>query len=156
MDEIYDRKTALRVLQDLSKKMYPNLDIFGRPTLVINRADFEEVRKKYLDELDKNTVVLTKEEYRCLKDMADRYDPFWFCTFGGCEGAGKECKNTCEMSIFVQTRKETAEKLGRKFKEKLDEKSVCGWIDELPISYWNGFVNETVKEFLKAEEKQHD
>ena len=43
--EKYDRLTALRVLQDLSNKMYPNLDLFGRPTLVINRDEFEEVRK---------------------------------------------------------------------------------------------------------------
>lgn len=48
--EKYDRLTALRVLQDLSNKMYPNLDLFGNPTLVINRDEFEEVRKKWLDD----------------------------------------------------------------------------------------------------------
>lgn len=48
-EETFDRKTALRVLQDLSKNMYPNYDIFGHKTLVINRERFEEVRKKYLD-----------------------------------------------------------------------------------------------------------
>ena len=48
-EETFDRKTALRVLQDLSKNMYPNYDIFGKKTLVINRDRFEEVRKKYLD-----------------------------------------------------------------------------------------------------------
>jgi hypothetical protein len=59
-------------------------------------------------ELNENEVILDKDEYRYLKDMADRYDPFWFCTFGGCEGVCKECKDTCEMSIFVKERKETA------------------------------------------------
>lgn len=48
-EETFDRQTALRVLQDLSKNMYPNYDIFGHKTLVINRERFEEVRKKYLD-----------------------------------------------------------------------------------------------------------
>ena len=48
--EKYDRRTALRVLQDLSTRMYPNLDLFGRPTLVIDRDKFEEVRKKWLDD----------------------------------------------------------------------------------------------------------
>ena len=61
--------------------------------------------------LNENEVVLDRVEYRYLKDMADRYDPFWFCTFGGCEGVCKECKDTCEMSIFVKERKEMAEKI---------------------------------------------
>lgn len=61
--EKYDRKTALRVLQDLSHQMYPNLDLFGRPTLVINRKDFEPIRKKWLDDpTTKNAVVLTEKE----------------------------------------------------------------------------------------------
>lgn len=55
-------------------------------------------------------VVLSKEEYDCLKKIEKAYDPFWFCSFGGCEGVCKECKDTCEMSIFVQERKKTAEK----------------------------------------------
>ena len=45
----YDRRTALSVLQDLSTNMYPNHDIFGNKTLVIDRDKFEAVRKKYLD-----------------------------------------------------------------------------------------------------------
>lgn len=44
-----DRKTALSVLKDLSKRMYPSRDLFGGYTLVIDRSDFETVRKKYLD-----------------------------------------------------------------------------------------------------------
>lgn len=44
-----DRTTALAVLKDLSKCMYPSNDIFGGKTLVINRTDFEAIRKKYLD-----------------------------------------------------------------------------------------------------------
>lgn len=59
----------------------------------------------------KNAVVLTKEEYEDLKVAADNYDPFWFCSFGGCEGARKGCKDDCEMSIFVQERKKTAKEI---------------------------------------------
>lgn len=44
-----DRKTALKVLLDISNKMYPNDDIFGNEILCISRFDFEEIRKKYLD-----------------------------------------------------------------------------------------------------------
>lgn len=47
--EEFDRPTALNILRDLSKNMYPNYDIFGKKTLVINRDRFEAVRKKYLD-----------------------------------------------------------------------------------------------------------
>ena len=50
----FDRQTALRVLQDLSSCMYPSFDLFGIKTLVINRADFEKVRAKYLDRKENN------------------------------------------------------------------------------------------------------
>lgn len=45
----FDRGTALSLLKDLSKHMYPNYDIFGEKTLVIRRDYFEDIRKKYLD-----------------------------------------------------------------------------------------------------------
>ena len=44
-----DRRTALNVLQDISSKMYPDINLFGRKTLVISREDFEKIRAKYLD-----------------------------------------------------------------------------------------------------------
>lgn len=45
----FDRDTALAVLKDFSRDMYPSCDIFGRKTLVINRDEFEAIRKKFLD-----------------------------------------------------------------------------------------------------------
>lgn len=53
-----DRSTALMVLQDLSHSMYPDYDIFGGKTLVISRAAFEEIRKKYLDNKFKSEVQI--------------------------------------------------------------------------------------------------
>lgn len=50
--EKLDRLTALRVLQDISSKMYPDVNLFGQKTLVIRREDFEKIRAKYLDEED--------------------------------------------------------------------------------------------------------
>lgn len=47
--EDFDRRTALRVLNDLSSSMYPNYDLYGNKTLVIDRDKFEAVRAKYLD-----------------------------------------------------------------------------------------------------------
>ena len=71
----------------------------------------EELLKHYQPKLTENSVIIPIEEYRYFKDMARRYDPFWFCAFGGCEGACKECKDTCEMSIFVKERKKIADKI---------------------------------------------
>ena len=48
----FDRYTALEVLKDLSKDMYPSYDLFGKKTLVIDRDKFEAVRAKYLDRKD--------------------------------------------------------------------------------------------------------
>lgn len=44
-----DRATALSVLKDISRCMYPSYNLFGEKTLVINRDQFEAIRKKYLD-----------------------------------------------------------------------------------------------------------
>lgn len=48
-------------------------------------------------------------------EIEKSYDPFWFCTFGGCEGVCKECKYTCEMSIFVKERKQILDDLHNEF-----------------------------------------
>lgn len=45
----FDRATALAVLKDLSEHLSPSHNLFGDPTLVISRFQFEIVRKKYLD-----------------------------------------------------------------------------------------------------------
>lgn len=45
----FDRATALMILKEFSRDMYPSYDIFGKKTLVINRTDFEAIRKKFLD-----------------------------------------------------------------------------------------------------------
>ena len=72
--EKYDRLTALRVLQDLSNKMYPNLDLFGNPTLVIDRDEFEEVRKKWLDNpAIRNVLDVTKEIEKECKETAEKH-----------------------------------------------------------------------------------
>ena len=47
---LMDRPTALAVLKDLSNKMHPCCDLFGRDILAIDRPDFEVIRKKYLDQ----------------------------------------------------------------------------------------------------------
>ena len=90
----------------------------GYATFLVNR----NYRKLQEDE-----IVVIKDEYRYIKDMADRHNPFWFCAFGGCEGACKECKDTCEMSIFVKERKETAENLIRKI-IKIGNKEKLGYL----------------------------
>ena len=50
--EALKRDVALAVLKELSRDMYPSNDIFGRPTLVIRRKTFEQIRHKYLDRKD--------------------------------------------------------------------------------------------------------
>ena len=47
--EEFDRATALKVLQALSHKMHPSLNMYGEKTLVISRYEFEVIRRKYLD-----------------------------------------------------------------------------------------------------------
>lgn len=87
--------------------------------------DIFHIAKRLKEKLPENAVIttsavmLTKEEYDCLKKIEKAYDPFWFCAFGGCEGARKECKDTCEMSIFVQERRKTAKEVICNVKEML-------------------------------------
>ena len=82
--------------------------------------------------LPKDSVVLSKEEYDCLKKIEKAYDPFWFCAFGGCEGACKECKDTCEMSIFVKERK--------KFYNKLNENICTFKLENKSQEYTDGYT----------------
>lgn len=82
--------------------------------------------------LDEDFIAIPEIDYRYLKDMADRFDPFWFCAFGGCEGACKECKDTCEMSIFVKERK--------KFYDKFNE-NICGFtLENKSEEYKDGYI----------------
>ena len=62
-NERLDRRTALEVLKEFSRDMYPSYDLFGRKTLVINRDKFEDIRAKYLDDpFVEDFVVLTPDE----------------------------------------------------------------------------------------------
>lgn len=89
----------------------------------------EELLKYYQPKIPEGAIVLTREEYDRLKRDAERYNPFWFCTFGGCEGICSDCKDTCEMSIFVKERKETAKEILQEGKYCLS-KSSQDWIKE--------------------------
>lgn len=48
-NEEFDRDTALSILKEFSRDMYPSYDLYGNKTLVINRDKFEAIRTKYLD-----------------------------------------------------------------------------------------------------------
>ena len=115
IEERLDRTTALRVLQDLSKRMYSNLDLFGHPTLVIDRPKFEEVRKKYLDELLKDSVVLSREEYeRITKELVT-----------------EQRATEIAKEYFENMRKETAEKFLQLAYDRCLEKSFIKKVEEL-------------------------
>ena len=104
----------------------------------------EALVKNNIIQIQEDDIVIPKDEYRYIKDMADRYDPFWFCAFGGCEGVCKECKDTCEMSIFVKERNKFYDKFNENICTfKLENKSqeyadgyaqaiadICGRLDE--------------------------
>lgn len=57
----FDRDTALAVLKEFSRDMYPSNDIFGHKTLVISRGKFEAIRKKFLDK-NEQTLEMTIDE----------------------------------------------------------------------------------------------
>lgn len=80
-----DRNTALSVLQDLSNRMHPHCDLFGKHTLVISSDDFETIRAKYLDNKNEiwecrlmgefiypRQVEFIPEEVRMLREMSHK------------------------------------------------------------------------------------
>ena len=80
-----DRNTALSVLQDLSNRMHPNRDLFGKHTLVISSDDFETIRAKYLDNKSEiwecrlmgefiypRQVEFSAEEVQMLREMSHK------------------------------------------------------------------------------------
>lgn len=98
-------KDAQKKIEEMAKEVYVNSNY----SEVLSEEIARYIVKNDYRKIHEDDVVLPKDEYDYLKDMENRYDPFWFCTFGGCEGVCKECKDTCEMSIFVKERKKTAE-----------------------------------------------
>jgi hypothetical protein len=109
-------------MKDKEKQIIINemRDDVGGAFLSVEVDTIEKLYDKGYRKLPEDSVVLSNEEYDCLKRIEKSYDPFWFCSFGGCEGVCKECKDTCEMSIFVKERKETAEKILKWFKENYE------------------------------------
>lgn len=63
---------------------------------------YADARKEIL----KDNVIVSKEDYECLKNEATLYDPAPWCKLGICEGVCKECKDTCPASIYTQIREE--------------------------------------------------
>lgn len=108
-----------------------------------------KMNKCPLKELPKDSIVLSREEYadlieskrqlgcyiedqKILLQRLNSPDPFWFCAFGGCEGACKECHDTCEMSIFVKERK--------KFYDKLNENICIFELENKSQEYVDGYT----------------
>ena len=133
IEERLERKTALRVLQDLSKRMYPNLDLFGHPTLVIDRPEFEEVRKKYLDELSKDNVVLSREELHKRDEDAYQVGITMGKKFGSKETAEKIIKKIKRTAVpvavgkysnmkFIETSEEELNAIAKQYGVEIKEK----------------------------------
>lgn len=57
-----DRDTALAILKEFSRDMYPSYDLFGKKTLVIDRDKFEAIRSKYLDQ-NKSLVQVMHDRF---------------------------------------------------------------------------------------------
>lgn len=127
-----DKKMIEEMVEHIKRVIYntePDFNGYRVPRTV---ELAEELLKYYQPKLPEDAVILPKDEYRYLKDMADRYDPFWFCAFGGCEGACKECKDTCEMSIFVKERK--------KFYDKFNENICTFKLENKSEEYKDGYI----------------
>lgn len=71
---------------------------------VIKTVDTKLIAKDIVKYFTEDNVVISREDYKYLKQIEKSFDPFWFCSFGGCEGACKECKDNCEMSHLVQAK----------------------------------------------------
>ena len=127
IDSILNRKMAIGNLSqfiavELSKHYQPKLP---KDSVVLPKSEYNDLVESkrqlgyYIEDqaillqgnIPQGCIAISREEYDCLKKIEKSYDPFWFCSFGGCEGVCKECKDNCEMSIFVKERKETAEKI---------------------------------------------
>lgn len=129
--------------------------------------DYKYLAKALIDlkyqKIDENQVVICKEEYedlveakrqlgcyiedqKILLQRLNSPDPFWFCSFGGCEGVCKECKDTCEMSIFVKERKKAVEEV---IKELLNIEMTEPWKnDELTVILGNKVV-DVIDKFME-------
>ena len=138
-------------IKELTKDMGIGFQLSGTTRFGPVAAELVEMGYK---KIEKDDIVISKEEYRCLKSIEKLYDPFWFCTFGGCEGACKECKDTCEMSIFVKERKEMTEKIIAKIKQFLSNVETVVDDDKYSLYPEIGYKCSKVDEFIDELEKE--
>jgi hypothetical protein len=103
--------------------------------IVLSKEECAKCARLTVEKINKDSVILTKKEYddlieskrqlgcyiedqKILLQRINSPDPFWFCSYGGCEGACETCRDDCEMSIFVQMRKEMVERILKEVKLK--------------------------------------
>lgn len=127
-----EKQIEVKRLVNIITKIYPNKYSIEYPAKAIRLAN--EILEHYEPKLPRDGMVLSREEYddlieskrllgcyiedqKILLQRVNSPDPFWFCTSGGCEGISKECKDTCEMSIFVKERKKTAKEIYQQLQE---------------------------------------
>lgn len=80
-----------------------------------------EAVKEELDEIEK--------EHKYLKKELDKYDPFYFCSFGGCEGVSNTCWKDCADSVYNVTRSDAV----KEFTKLLIDKTNGGKISSTDI-----------------------
>ena len=115
---------------------------YGLLRLIVNdpKLGKEKLSEKGFSSLLSDVLIVkishkTGSLQELLKKIEKAYDPFWFCAFGGCEGACKECKDTCEMSIFVKERK--------KFYDKFNENICTFKLENKSQEYADGYAQAT-------------
>ena len=106
--------------------------------------------KNQIEEMINDKVVLTKEEYRDLKLMADSFNPFWFCS-SGCEGYHKNCHLTCLDSILVKYKIKGAHEFAKTLKSVVWEE----WPNEtIRIKDLHRVIDDILDCHYKKEEQQ--
>ena len=117
-----------------------------KETVTITKKEYDELvesRKQlgcYIEDqkillqgnIPQGYIVIAKKQYNHLTNIQKNYDPFWFCTYGGCEGISKNCKDDCSCSIFTKTREEVLK----------DFLVTNGWTQEESESIMHNYMNK--------------
>ena len=138
------------VINDRCEAELGQVHAVSRGGKVMKTTDTKLIAKDVVNTLlDDNYVMITKEEYDNLKFAEKHYDPFWFCAFGGCEGACCECKDDCEMSLFVKEKQKRTYEILKWMEDKVSDYNL--WIDRMNMSEANKTRVRCVLESFVAE-----
>lgn len=87
-----------------------------------------------------------QKENKELKAELAKYDPFYFCSIAGCEGATLDCWKTCPDSVYNKTKIEAYKEFAARVLENIQDSQDLGPGYLTPKTLVSFIIDDTLDE----------